>query len=78
MSVPHYAEEAKFLTAEHSDAMSPVDYSYDEFGDKVFMIIPLLVGIKEGFLRDVRSLIQIIGRAARNVNAKVVDRKSVV
>ena len=28
----------KFLTAEHSDAMSPVDYSYDEFGDKVFMI----------------------------------------
>ncbi len=27
---------------------------------------------KEGFLRDTRSLIQIIGRAARNVNSKVV------
>jgi len=27
---------------------------------------------KEGFLRDARSLVQIIGRAARNVNAKVV------
>jgi len=27
----------KFLTAEHSDAMSPVDYSYDEFGEKVSM-----------------------------------------
>jgi len=27
---------------------------------------------KEGFLRDARSLIQIIGRAARNVNSKVV------
>ena len=27
---------------------------------------------KEGFLRDERSLIQIIGRAARNVNSKVV------
>lgn len=35
-----------------------------------------LVGIldadKEGFLRDARSLVQTIGRAARNVNAKVV------
>jgi len=35
-----------------------------------------LVGIldadKEGFLRDARSLIQTIGRAARNANAKVV------
>ena len=35
-----------------------------------------LVGIldadKEGFLRDARSLIQTIGRAARNVNSKVV------
>ena len=27
----------KFLTAEHSDAMSPADYAYDEFGDKVSM-----------------------------------------
>jgi len=28
--------------------------------------------IRRGFLRDGRSLVQIIGRAARNVNAKVV------
>lgn len=27
---------------------------------------------KEGFLRDARSLIQTIGRAARNVNSKVI------
>ena len=34
--------------------------------------IGILDADKEGFLRDQRSLIQIIGRAARNVNAKVV------
>ena len=34
--------------------------------------IGILDADKEGFLRDYRSLIQIIGRAARNVNAKVV------
>ena len=34
--------------------------------------IGILDADKEGFLRDHRSLIQIIGRAARNVNAKVV------
>lgn len=34
--------------------------------------IGILDADKEGFLRDTRSLIQIIGRAARNVNSKVV------
>jgi excinuclease ABC subunit B len=34
--------------------------------------IGILDADKEGFLRDHRSLIQIIGRAARNVDAKVV------
>ncbi|ODS40709.1 excinuclease ABC subunit B [Candidatus Altiarchaeales archaeon WOR_SM1_SCG] len=34
--------------------------------------IGILDADKEGFLRDERSLIQIIGRAARNVNARVV------
>lgn len=34
--------------------------------------IAILDADKEGFLRDQRSLIQIIGRAARNVDAKVV------
>jgi excinuclease ABC subunit B len=34
--------------------------------------IAILDADKEGFLRDHRSLIQIIGRAARNVNSKVV------
>jgi excinuclease ABC subunit B len=34
--------------------------------------IGILDADKEGFLRDERSLIQIIGRAARNVNSKVV------
>ena len=34
--------------------------------------IGILDADKEGFLRDNRSLIQIIGRAARNVNSKVV------
>lgn len=34
--------------------------------------IGILDADKEGFLRDTRSLIQIIGRAARNVNARVV------
>ena len=34
--------------------------------------IGILDADKEGFLRDYRSLIQIIGRAARNVDAKVV------
>jgi excinuclease ABC subunit B len=34
--------------------------------------IGILDADKEGFLRDARSLIQIIGRAARNVNANVV------
>jgi excinuclease ABC subunit B len=33
--------------------------------------IGILDADKEGFLRDTRSLVQIIGRAARNVNAKV-------
>jgi len=34
--------------------------------------IGILDADKEGFLRDARSLVQIIGRAARNVNSKVV------
>ena len=34
--------------------------------------IGILDADKEGFLRDAKSLIQIIGRAARNVNSKVV------
>ena len=34
--------------------------------------IGILDADKEGFLRDARSLIQIIGRAARNVNSEVV------
>jgi excinuclease ABC subunit B len=34
--------------------------------------IGILDADKEGFLRDARSLIQIIGRAARNINASVV------
>jgi len=34
--------------------------------------VAILDADKEGFLRDTRSLIQIIGRAARNVNASVV------
>ncbi|MFW5637930.1 MAG: excinuclease ABC subunit UvrB [Methanoculleus sp.] len=34
--------------------------------------VGILDADKEGFLRDTRSLVQIIGRAARNVNAKVV------
>jgi excinuclease ABC subunit B len=34
--------------------------------------IGILDADKEGFLRDFKSLIQIIGRAARNVNSKVV------
>ena len=35
-------------------------------------MIGILDADKEGFLRDHRSLIQIIGRAARNVNSKVI------
>jgi excinuclease ABC subunit B len=35
-------------------------------------LIGILDADKEGFLRDNRSLIQIIGRAARNVNSKVI------
>ncbi|MGC9310863.1 MAG: UvrB/UvrC motif-containing protein, partial [Candidatus Aenigmatarchaeota archaeon] len=34
--------------------------------------IGILDADKEGFLRDARSLIQIIGRASRNVNARVI------
>ncbi len=34
--------------------------------------IGILDADKEGFLRDHRSLIQIIGRAARNINSKVI------
>ena len=34
--------------------------------------IGILDADKEGFLRDARSLIQIIGRAARNVNSRVI------
>ncbi len=34
--------------------------------------IGILDADKEGFLRDAKSLIQIIGRAARNVNSKVI------
>ena len=34
--------------------------------------IGILDADKEGFLRDARSLIQIIGRGARNVNSKVI------
>jgi len=34
--------------------------------------IGILDADKEGFLRDTRSLVQIIGRAARNVNSRVV------
>ncbi len=35
-------------------------------------LIAILDADKEGFLRDARSLIQIIGRAARNANSKVI------
>ncbi|MBT8507328.1 excinuclease ABC subunit B [Methanomicrobiaceae archaeon CYW5] len=35
-------------------------------------LIAILDADKEGFLRDARSLIQIIGRAARNENSKVI------
>lgn len=35
-------------------------------------LVVILDADKEGFLRDQQSLIQIIGRAARNVNAKVI------
>ena len=35
-------------------------------------LIGILDADKEGFLRDTRSLIQIIGRAARNVDSKVI------
>jgi len=35
-------------------------------------LVGILAADKEGFLRDARSLVQTIGRAARNVNAKVV------
>jgi len=35
-------------------------------------LIGILDADKEGFLRDQRSLIQIIGRAARNLNSKVI------
>ncbi len=35
-------------------------------------LIGILDADKEGFLRDKRSLIQIIGRAARNLNSKVI------
>jgi len=35
-------------------------------------LVAILDADKEGFLRDQQSLIQIIGRAARNVNAKVI------
>ncbi len=41
--------------------------------------IGILDADKEGFLRDFKSLIQIIGRAARNINSKVVlyaDKKT--
>ena len=34
--------------------------------------IGILDADKEGFLRDERSLIQIIGRAARNIDSKVI------
>jgi excinuclease ABC subunit B len=35
-------------------------------------LVAILDADKEGFLRNARSLIQIIGRAARNVNSKVI------
>ena len=35
-------------------------------------LVAILDGDKEGFLRSHRSLIQTIGRAARNVNGKVI------
>ncbi|MEK6871474.1 MAG: excinuclease ABC subunit UvrB [Nanoarchaeota archaeon] len=35
-------------------------------------LVVILDADKEGFLRDAQSLVQIIGRAARNVNAKVI------
>ncbi len=35
-------------------------------------LVTIMDADKEGFLRDAQSLIQIIGRAARNVNAKVI------
>ena len=45
-------------------------------------LVAILDADKEGFLRSERSLIQTIGRAARNTNGKVImyaeDRKSVV
>jgi excinuclease ABC subunit B len=40
--------------------------------------IGILDADKEGFLRDERSLIQIIGRAARNINAHVILYADVV
>ena len=40
-------------------------------------LVAIMDADKEGFLRDIRSLIQTIGRAARNENGKVlIDRKS--
>jgi excinuclease ABC subunit B len=42
-------------------------------------LVAILDADKEGFLRDQNSLIQLIGRAARNVNAKVIlyaDKKT--
>ncbi len=35
-------------------------------------LVAIMDADKEGFLRDIRSLIQTIGRAARNVNGKVI------
>jgi len=35
-------------------------------------IVAILVADKEGFLRSERSLIQTIGRAARNLEGKVI------
>jgi len=50
-----------------SDQPAPEGLDIPEVG-----FIGILDADKEGFLRDARSLIQIIGRAARNVNSKVV------
>ena len=42
-------------------------------------LVAILDADKEGFLRSHRSLTQIVGRAARNLNGTVIiDRKSVV
>ena len=47
-------------------------------GEAADVCLGILDADKEGFLRDERSLIQIIGRAARNINAHVILYADVV